>query len=138
VSKPSITAVVAVTVAALLSLTCGSPPPTPIPTTALTGSDVVIHRVASSPVLQGRPAIDVELRSERPFPPRNEIAVLRIGTREFLLSRYPDSGDTHVLIFTLSVEEFAATSEGDPVALQYGRGEQPDRWYFGPLNKTLR
>ena len=89
-------------------------------------------------LLSRRPAIEIEVRSERAFPVRNELTVLRIGSREFTLSRYPESGDTHVLIFTLTVDEFAATSAGDPVVVQYGDVPQSsDRWNFGSLDKTL-
>ena len=127
------------TIAALLSLTCSSATaPAPTQNPALTGMIVGIRQIAATPFLQGRPAIEIEIRSERAFPVRDELAVLRIGTREFLLSRYPENGDTHVLIFTLSVAEFESTSGGDPVALQYGRGEQLDRWFLGGLDKKLR
>jgi len=99
---------------------------------------VGIRQIAASPLLQGRPAIEIELRSERAFPVRDELTVLRIGSREFLLSRYSENGDTHVLILTLSADEFAATTGGDPVVVQYGRGEQPDCWHLGRLDKTFR
>ncbi|HVR89240.1 MAG TPA: hypothetical protein VHG53_06810 [Candidatus Limnocylindria bacterium] len=130
-------ALTAVAVAALFSLSCSAPPP-PSPTPALTGTIIRIRQIAASALLQGQPAIEIEVRSERAFPVRDELTVLRIGSREFLLSRYPESGDTHVLIFTLSVDEFAATTAGDAVVVQYGRGEQLDRWYLGRLDKTVR
>jgi hypothetical protein len=62
---------------------------------------------------------------------------LRIGSEEFLLSRYPDNGDTHTLLFTLTRDEFAQVSSGDQVWVQYGRGEVNERWNFGPLDKNL-
>ncbi len=98
---------------------------------------VAIRSVASSPILQGHPAVELEVQSQRPFPVRDEITVLRIGTQEFLLSRYPDGGDTHALIFTLTPEEFAATADGALVVVQYGRGEQADHWDLGRLDKTV-
>jgi hypothetical protein len=125
-------------VVALLSLACSSSSPTPAPPPTLAASIVGIRQIAAAPVLQGQPAIEIEVRSERAFPVRNELTVLRIGSREFLLSRYPETGDTHVLIFTLTAEEFAATSAGDPVVVLYGRGEQVNRWYIGPLDKSVR
>jgi hypothetical protein len=99
---------------------------------------VAIRSVAASPILQGGPAVELEVRSQPAFPVRNEITVLRIGTQEFLLSRYPEGGDTHVLIFTLTPEEFAAVSDGAPVNVQYGRGDQANRWELGKLNKAMR
>jgi len=138
VTKFSIAPLALLSVAALLTLMCSSSSPTPTPAPALAGLVVGIRQIAAAPLLQGRPAIEIEVRSERTFPVRDEITVLRIGAREFLLSRYPDNGDTHVLIFTLSTDEFAATTAGDPVVVQYGQGEQPDRWYLGRLDKTFR
>jgi hypothetical protein len=140
VTQPLIRAVAGLAVAALLSLACNSSSPMPAqsPTPALAGSIVGIRQIPAAPVLQGQPAIEIEVRSERAFPVRNELTVLRIGSHEFLLSRYPETGDTHVLIFTLTADEFAATSTGDPVVVQYGRGEQRDRCYLGRLDKSVR
>ena len=99
-----------------------------------TGTIVAIRHVASSPIA-GDGAIEIEVRSERAFPVRNEIAVLRIGEREFLLSRYPLSGDLHTLIFTLTTDEFASVADGEPVVVQYGRGVQAEQWDLGRLRK---
>jgi hypothetical protein len=133
-----VVALAAVAATALLSPRTGSPPQTPGPTPAPGGAIVGIRQIAASPLFQGRPGVEIEVRSDRAFPVRDEITVLRIGAREFVLSRYPESGDTHTLIFTLSVDEFAATTAGDAVVVQYGRGEQPDRWDLGRLDKTVR
>lgn len=118
--------------AALLALSLAACAATPANNGALT-----LRRVPSSAVLRGGPAVDVEVRSDREFPVRNEVTVLRIGERDFFLSRYPNNGDTHSLIFTLTPEEFAATRDGDTVVVQYGLGDQPDRWDFGVLDKSL-
>lgn len=121
---------------ASLSLACAAPPiVSESPDAAAT--IVAIRAVRASAILQGRPAVELEVQSQRAFPVRDEITVLRIGTQEFLLSRYPESGDTHVLIFTLTPEEFAAVADGAPVVVQYGRGDQTDRWDLGKLNKAL-
>jgi hypothetical protein len=120
---------------ASLSLGC-APLPNLSPTPSATATIVAVRSVRASPVLQGRPAVELEVQSQRAFPVRNEITVLRIGTQEFLLSRYPESGDTHVLIFTLTPEEFAAVADGALVAVQYGRGDQTDRWELGKLSKA--
>ena len=121
---------------ASLSLACAAPPIVS-PTPSATATIVAIRSVRASPVLQGRPAVELEVQSQRAFPVRDEIAVLRIGTDEFLLSRYPDSGDTHVLIFTLTPREFAAVADGALVVVQYGRGDQTDHWELGKLTKAL-
>jgi hypothetical protein len=91
-------------------------------------------------------AVEIELHSTREFPVRAEVVVLRIGTREFLLSRPPADGSLHTLIFTVAAEDFAAVPDGAPVVVKYGKG--PDegepaaaaalRWTFGKLNKSQR
>lgn len=81
-------------------------------------------------------AVEIEVVSGRPFPVRGELAVLRIGNREFDLSRYPDDGDTHVLIFTLSPAEWAAVQSGEEVTLQYGHGAPPE-WKLGRLDRRM-
>jgi hypothetical protein len=129
--------VVGAVMVAAASLACASPP-TVSPTPVATATIVAIRSIPTSPTLQGRPAVEIEVQSPRAFPVRDEITVLRIGMQEFLLSRYSDGGDTHVLIFTLTPEEFAATVDGALVVVQYGRGEQRDRWDLGRLNKALR
>jgi len=77
--------------------------------------------------------VDVELTSPRGFPVRNELIVLRIGTREFTRSRSPEDGSLNTLIFTLTAEEFAATATGDRVVVQCGLDEV---WDFGTLDKS--
>jgi hypothetical protein len=80
--------------------------------------------------------VEIEVTSDQEFPARNELVVLRIGAQQFVLARYPDSGETNRLIFTLTAGEFAQTAPGDPVTVQYGRGgEARERWNFGPLVK---
>lgn len=97
-----------------------------------------IEAVSSSAALGGQPGVEIEVSSDVEFPVRNELVVLRVGARESTLSRYPESGDTHTLIFTLTLEEFAQIATGDLVTVYYGRGgETKERWNFGPLDKSL-
>jgi hypothetical protein len=63
--------------------------------------------------------------------------VLRIGSQEFNLSRYPTTGETTTVVFTLTAEEFARVSQGDPVQVQYGSGPNINGWNFGKVDKTL-
>lgn len=78
--------------------------------------------------------VEIALRSDRAFPVRNELAILSIGSRDFYLSRYPDDGDTHVLIFFLTNAEYDQVREGDEVTVRYGQGA-PAEWRFGRLDK---
>ena len=79
--------------------------------------------------------VQIELYSSSGFPVRNEIAVLEIGGKEFLISQYPPNGDTRTLIFTLTPEEFAKLHDGDRIVFKYGRGEQLEKKDFGRLDK---
>ena len=82
--------------------------------------------------------MEIEVTSEKSFPVRSELVVLRIGAQEFTLSRYREDGDTHTMIFTLTPEEFDKTAAGDPVSVYYGRDDDPSqRWDFGRLNKSI-
>jgi hypothetical protein len=80
-------------------------------------------------------SVEIELQSTKPFPVRSEIAVLRIGTREFMNSRYPADGRLDTLIFKLTPDEFAQVASGDPIRVQYGRGAKANYWDFGTLDK---
>ncbi len=95
-----------------------------------------LRSVPAAPALGGRPGVEIELFRTQGFPVRGEIPVLRVGGREFLLSRYPQSGDTRSLIFTLGVDEFAQLKTGDEVTVQYGREGSGPRWNFGRLDKA--
>lgn len=92
-------------------------------------------------------AIEIELHSSREFPVRDEVVVLRIGTKEFLRSRSPADGSLNTLIFIVSTEDFDALADGEPLVVKYGRSKDgtdaPERdhgprWNFGRLNKALR
>jgi hypothetical protein len=61
--------------------------------------------------------------------------VLHIGEREFATSRYPSSGETGTVIFTLTPEEFAALTDSAAISIQYGLGHDDPGWKFGRLNK---
>ncbi len=124
---------------AALVIACTAPLPVerssaPSPTERSANTIRAIRTVASTGPFR-EAGVEIELQSSRLFPARNELAVLRIGTRTFLRSRYPDSGDLHALILFLTSAEFAALTSGDPVTVGYGVGGGGDRWDFGPLDK---
>jgi hypothetical protein len=100
------------------------------------GTIVSIHRVESSDVLGGQPGIEIQLFSDDEFPVRDEIMVLQIGARQLFLSSYPN-GDLNTVVFTLTEEEFAAVSSGDPVIVQYGIAPSEEVWQFGDLDKSI-
>jgi len=105
----------------------------PSPGPSASQNDNVIRGIRTAPPPGS--GIEIELFSAQGFPVRNEIAVMRIGTSEFGMSRYPPGGDTRTLIFSLSREDFALLKNGDEVVVTYGRDSAGPRWSFGTLDK---
>ncbi len=96
---------------------------------------VNIRNVDSSVALGNNSGVEIEVKSSKPFPVKNEMPVLRMGEQEFIMSHYPDNGDMNRLIFTLTESEFAKVSSGMEMWVQYGRDESTERWNFGRVNK---
>jgi len=85
--------------------------------------------------VSGTTVVEIELKSNRLLLPKGEMLILRIGDREFGLSRYPQNGDTSTVTFTLSAQEFAQLHDADPLTVQYGSGPNRPGWNFGKINK---
>jgi hypothetical protein len=118
------------------------PTPSGVNTLITQGNTLTIRAVQASTALpNNQPGFEVVVTSDVAFPVRDELAALRIADQVFTLSRYQDSGDnpgdTHTLIFTLSIDQFAQINSGDPVIVQYGADEST-QWVFGPLNKVVQ
>jgi len=109
------------------------------PVTVITNGNKIIsiRSVTAAVGLNNSPGVEIEVFSNQPFPVRNEILLLYIGKRKFMLSRYPNNGDMNRLIFTLTEEEFAQVSSGEQIRVQYGSGEPLQYWDFGRLDKTM-
>jgi hypothetical protein len=100
------------------------------------GNTLTVRTVNNSMAVGNQPAVEIVVTSNAEFPVKDELAVLRIGDKNFALSRYPDTGETNSLIFTLTSEEFAQVSSGAPVFVQYGFGDNSRvQWNFGTLDK---
>ncbi|HKH46331.1 MAG TPA: hypothetical protein VKM72_16850 [Thermoanaerobaculia bacterium] len=85
--------------------------------------------------VSGTTVVEIELKSNRALLPRGELLILRIGGQEFGLSRYPASGDTTTVTFTLTAQEFAQLQDGASITVQYGSGPNRPNWNFGKINK---
>jgi hypothetical protein len=104
--------------------------------TATSGNDVnKIKSIRSVQSGTGPNGVEIELTSNREFLPQGEMLTLRIGSQEFNLSRYPSSGETTRVVFTLTSEEFAQVGQGDPVFVEYGNGA--NTWNFGKVDKSM-
>jgi len=111
---------------------------TTIDTTNNNGNDVnQIKSMRSAQSAALGSAVEIELNSNREFLPQGEMLVLRIGSQEFNLSRYPTTGETTDIVFTLTADEFARVSQGDPVQVQYGSGPNMNGWNFGKVDKNM-
>jgi hypothetical protein len=98
------------------------------------GNTLVIYNVAAAKALGGKPGVEIEVYSPRAFPVVNSMAVLQVGTKVYKVSEFKN-GDPHTLIFTLTPEEFAATTNEALVIVRY----EPDtqgHWDFGFLEKN--
>ena len=101
------------------------------------GNSLAVQAVASVAELGNEPGVEIVVTSNVAFSTRDELAVLRVGDQNFTLSGYPESGDTHTLIFRLTSDEFGQIPDGAQAVVQYGLSdEQPVRWLFGPLSKS--
>src|SRR5262249_53722134 len=110
-----------------------------------TGSIKGVRRLSLNAALRSRSAtgatdfVETEITSPNGFPVMNSLPSLRVGNKEFLLSRYPDNGAIDTLIFTLTEAEFAQLPPGEEMSLQYGEGNEPNRvWNLGSLSKNLQ
>ena len=97
---------------------------------AITG----LRRGAGLPQLGGASGVEIEIASLEIFPVRDAMLTLRIGAKDFTLSRYADS-DLHRVVFSLTDAEFAGVSSGDSVMVQYGPKPAGAVWDCGKLNK---
>jgi hypothetical protein len=88
------------------------------------------------------PLVQIELRTSRPFPPRDSALQLQIGKRFFLNELTGDYGG-RTLTLTLTQEMFAELHEGAAIVAFF---DKPDRsgfagrdvWHFGRLDKNMR
>ncbi len=76
--------------------------------------------------------VEISLTSHNPIPVRNSLLMLRIGNRQFMLSRFGANGNTSQVIFSLTPEEYQALPQGANVELING----PQRLSFGTLDKS--
>jgi hypothetical protein len=93
--------------------------------------------IPASTALGNQPGIEITLNSNRPFLPMGEMLVLRIGDRQFDVSRYAANGSTGDITFVLTQAEFAALKQGDQITVQYGDGGNGRIWRFGGVDKNL-
>ena len=88
-----------------------------------------------------QPLIQIEMRTDRPFPVRNAALQLQIG-KQFFLNELGGDSSGRGLTVSLSPKAFADLKDGAEVIAFFN---SPDRsgafakeiWYFGRLNKSM-
>ncbi|HKZ80730.1 MAG TPA: hypothetical protein VJ124_20815 [Pyrinomonadaceae bacterium] len=106
------------------------------------GNSIVrIHSTARVIGVTRQPLVQIELKTDRPFPPKEAPLRLQVGKQIF---SYELSGDAsgRMLILTLAKDQFAALKDSAEIVAFFDR---PDRsgaagrnvWCFGPLDKRL-
>jgi hypothetical protein len=93
-----------------------------------------LRAVQSSPLLSGDPAVEIELYDARGFQLVEGKGILVIGSAEFCIRRYAETGSEGV-IFTLPRQDFDDLRSGDSIWFQEGRGTGWPRRGFGTLDK---
>lgn len=88
-----------------------------------------------------QPLIQVELRTNRPFPARQSTLQLQVGKR-FFLNELTGDYTGRTLTLTLTPEMFAGFKDGAEIVAFFDRPDRSgasgqDIWYFGRLNKSL-
>lgn len=76
--------------------------------------------------------VELNLSALHPVPVRDLLLMLRIGDRQFMLSRFANNGDTTKVTFSMTQEEYSALPNRSAVELING----PERLSFGTLNKN--
>ena len=105
-------------------------------TAALGQGAAAVNSIQSIKTAKGG-GVDITITSTTGFL-QSDLPVLRIGDREFTISRYPEDGSPYTLIFTLTADDFDRIRTGEKVMFQYGPGEGRNERDFGVLDKSKR
>ena len=104
------------------------------------GNAVVgIHRALRLIGTTRQPLVQIEMKTDRPFPPKDTALQLQIGKRFFLNELAGDhSGRT--LTLSLTPEMFAELRQGAEIVAFFNKPDRSgfsgqDVWHFGRLNK---
>lgn len=99
------------------------------------GTAVLRHQLTSRRASQSTqgPSVEIELRAEDGFEVQNRLPILSIGGERFRASRYPSTGETDRLIFTIPEIDLRRHSPQDRVILNPGPGWNRSRVVFGRL-----
>jgi len=80
-----------------------------------------------------KPAVEIVVASQVPFPAMNSLPVLQIGDKKFILSRYSDTTELKELTFTIPEDEYKRLSRTSNITVSDGK-----IWQFGNLAKHVQ
>jgi hypothetical protein len=101
-----------------------------------TASWVSSRWVESSRWLRGEDALEIAVRADQRFDVMSEIPVLNLANQMFRVSRYPSSGKTDVLIFSISREEALRLPSQGAAQIQYGERSASRIWVLPNFQKS--
>lgn len=80
--------------------------------------------------------VEVALESDVAFHVTDDLARLRIGDHDVVLSNYDTDGDTHRIVFRIAPDELDTLTDGAPMQVRYGRESASFEWDFGTFEKA--
>ena len=78
--------------------------------------------------------VEIELKSTKEFPVRDNVIELRIGNQTFRRSRPGPDGSLNTIVFVLTRDEFVRINAADSVTV--GFSHEPAGWNFENVDKT--
>ena len=113
-----------------------------VPVTSEEGNEITaIHSAVRLVGATRQPLVQIELRTNRMFPPRDVPLQLMIGKQSFL-NELSGNANGRRLTLTLTPDNYAALKEGAEVMAYYGTPDRSgfsgrDVWLFGRLKKVM-
>lgn len=86
--------------------------------------------------LSNQEYLEIKVSSTTPFQVRDAFPTLRIGTQQFRLGRFPESGRIDEMIFKVPVSGLQNMDGTEPVMLEYDGDSQGMMWSFPNLREA--
>ncbi len=94
---------------------------TSLPIVERSAQVIAIREVSGATQFAGSPAIEILIATKERFPVRDDQPILIIDSKSYVVSRFPRSGRTDRLIFSIPREEFSKVSNKSSMHIQYGK-----------------
>lgn len=94
---------------------------------------VRIRRVQKSYANAGEPAVEISFSSQVPYDVMNRLPILKVGNKEFKLSRYTDLTNLKEITFTLTDKQYQSVDKDADITITNGK-----LWKFSTLRKVAK